>query len=124
MRTHCKDKNGNYIYEGDILHVEEYPGKYVGGSLEFEGLVTIEDGRAMVTYSDIGESEGYPISMFPVSGRHIWPEKWRYDYWKTAHLGDELPEKLWKEELYRQTFDEYEQFALDSKHIEKIITGK
>ena len=52
MKTRCKDKNGNVIHVGDILHVEEYPDKYVGGSLDFEGIVTLENGRAMVTYWD------------------------------------------------------------------------
>ena len=108
MRTRCKDKNGNAIHVGDILHVEEYPDRYVGGSLDFEGLVTVENGRAMVTYYDIGEVASYPVSMFPIAGRHIWPEKWRYDYWKTAHLGGEPPEYLWKEELYREHFEKFE----------------
>lgn len=105
MKTRCKDKTGTWIYEGDILHVEEYPDRYVGGSYDFEGVVVIENGRAMVTYLDIGESEGLPISMFPIEGRQIYPEKWRYDYWKTLHLGGEPPEYLWKEELYRDHFD-------------------
>ena len=107
MKTRCKDKNGNVIHVGDILHVEEYPDKFVGGSLDFEGIVTIENGRAVVTYHDIGEEESYPISMFPISGRYIWPEKWRYDYWKTVHLGGEPPEYLWKDGLYREHFERW-----------------
>ena len=51
MRTRCMDKNRTPIWEGDILHVEEYPDKYVGCSLDFEGVVTIENGRAMVIYN-------------------------------------------------------------------------
>ena len=108
MKTRCKDKHGNAIHVGDILHVKEYPGQYVGGSLDFEGLVTIENGRAVVTYYDIGEEESYPVSMFPTSGRRILPEKYRYAYWKTAMLGGEPPEYLWKEELYRQHFESFE----------------
>ena len=104
IKTRCKDKNGNAICVGDILHVEEYPGKYVGGSLDFEGVVTMENGKAFVTYYDIGEEEGYLVSSFPINGREIWPEKWRYDYWKTAFLGSEPPPELWKEELYREHF--------------------
>jgi len=102
MKTRCKDKNGTPIYEGDILHVEEYPNKYVGGSLDFEGVVSIENGRAMVTYYDIGEEESFPVSMFPVEGRYVYPEERRHDYWKTAMLGDEPPAELWKEDLYRE----------------------
>ena len=41
MKTRCKDKTGRIICVGDILHVEEYPGKYVGGSYDFDGVVTI-----------------------------------------------------------------------------------
>lgn len=105
MRTRCKDKYGNAIYEGDILHVEEYPNKYVGGSLDFEGLVIIENGRATVTYYDIGEEESYPISMFPIAGRRILNQPERYQYWKTAHLGGEPRQELWRDDMYRQFFD-------------------
>ena len=105
MRTRCKDKNHKAIWEGDILHVEEYPDQYVGGSLDFEGVVTIEDGKAMVTYLDIGEEESYPISYFPLKGREIMSENYRHSYWKTLHLGGEPNEGCWKEELYRDYFD-------------------
>ena len=104
MKTRCKDKIGRTICVGDILHVEEYPGKYVGGSMDFDGVVSIENGRAYVTYLDIGEEESFPISMFPVAGRNLFTEKERYMYWKTMHLGAEPPEHLWKEELYRDYF--------------------
>lgn len=104
MKTRCKDKDGNVIKVGDILHVEEYPGEYVGGSLEFEGIVTLEGGRAVVTYFDIGEEESFPVSMFPREGRAILDEEERYSYWKSAHLGGEPPEGLWKEALYEEYF--------------------
>lgn len=106
MKTRCKDKNGNTICVGDILYVEEYPDRYVGGSLAFEGVVTKENGCAVVTYFDIGEEESFLVSMFPISGREIQSEQDRYEYWKTALLGGEPPEEWWKEELYRQHFEE------------------
>lgn len=106
MKTRCKDKDGNRICVGDILHVEEYPGRYVGGSLDFEGVVTIEEGRATVTYIDIGEAESYPIAMFPIEGRRLFDEEERHRYWKTMHLGGEPPEKLWKDGKYQKYFEE------------------
>lgn len=105
MKTRCKDKNGHHICVGDILHVEEYPGRYVGGALDFDGVVTIEDGRGFVTYLDIGEEESFPISMFPIEGRELFSEEERHRYWKTMFLGDEPPEYLWKEDLYRKHFE-------------------
>ena len=105
MKTRCKDRDGKIIRVGDILHVEEYPDRYVGGSLDFEGIVTLENGRAMVTYHDIGEEESFLVSAFPIAGRYIWPEEWRHDYWKTAMLGTEPDERLWKEELYETYFE-------------------
>ena len=108
MKTRCKDKNGAVICVGDILHVEEYPDRWVGGSLDFEGVVTLDKGRAMVTYYDIGEEGSYPVSAFPIAGRLIWPEEWRHDYWETAFLGNEPPEELWREDLYREHFEKIE----------------
>lgn len=102
MRTRCKDKDGNWIWEGDILSVEEYPDEYVGGALSLEGVVNIQNGRAYVTYIDIGEEESFPVSMFPIKGRQIATEEQRYRYWKEVHLGGEPDEKLWKADLYSQ----------------------
>lgn len=100
MKTRFKDKHGEHIYAGDVVHVEEYPDRYVGGSIEFEGVVTVEKDGVYITYSDIGESESFPLKMFPVRGREILTEKERYDYWKTALLGGEPPELWYKRELY------------------------
>jgi len=100
MRTRCKDKNGEVIVDGDVVHVEEYPGKYVGGSLDFDGVVTKQKGKAIITWFDIGEEESYPLAMFPVNGREILSEDERYEYWKTAMLGGEPPEILYKREIY------------------------
>ena len=105
MKTRCRDRNGRTICVGDILHVEEFPGRYVGGSLDFEGVVTIDGGKAYVTYLDIGEEESYPVSMFPVEGREILDETDRYRYWRTMHLGGEPPEYLWKSDLYQKHFE-------------------
>ena len=99
-KTRCKDRNGEIIYAGDVVHVEEYPDKWVGGSLDFEGVVTVEDGKAYITYYDIGEEESYPLSMFPIAGREILTEEERHDYWRTAMLGGEPPEDWWRREFY------------------------
>ena len=106
MRTRCKDKNGEVIVDGDVVHVEQYPGKYVSGSLDFEGVVTKYKGKARITYFDIGEEEDFPLSMFPVEGREILSEKERYEYWRTAMLGAEPPEILYKRELYKDLREE------------------
>ena len=104
IKTRLKDRNGNPIYVGDILMVEEYPHKYVGGSLDYTGVVEIRNGKAVCTYYDIGESEPMPISHFPISGRLLATEEQRRLYWKTACLGGEPPECYWKENQYRDYF--------------------
>lgn len=100
MKTRFRDKNGEYIYLGDIVHVEEYPDKYVGGSLDFEGVISKEKDGIYITYLDIGEQESYPLKMFPVVGREILSEKERYNYWRSLLLGAEPPESLYKREIY------------------------
>lgn len=103
-KTRFKDKNGNPIYLGDVIHVEEYPGKYVGGSLDYEGVVEIDEyGEIAVGYYDIGEHESTELSHFPVAGRELYTEKQQYEYWKTAMLGGEPEENLWKKDSYRNT---------------------
>ena len=80
--------------------MEEYPGKYVGGSLAFEGVVEEHNGVIEVVYHDMGEEEGTPLSHFPVKGRTLYSEQERYNYWKTAFLSAEPPEECYKRELY------------------------
>ncbi len=105
MKTRYKDKHGKPIYTGDIVYVEEYPDKYVGGSLAYEALIVNDNGTIQAVYQDLGESEATPLSYFPVKGREIFTERQRYEYWRTVHLGGEPPEYLWREELYRSAFD-------------------
>lgn len=105
MKTRCKDCDGNFIYEGDVLLVEEYPDKYVGGSLSFEGVVTLEKGRAMITYLDIGEEESFPVSMFPLRGRKLLTENQQKEYFRVLLLSSDsnsVPEHLWKRSIYRK----------------------
>jgi len=90
-----------------VILVREYPDKYVGGSLDFEGVVYPDtDGDIIVNYSDIGESEDFLLSGFSRRGRTLLTEKEQYEYWKTMFLGGEPPERLWKRDVYRNT--EYE----------------
>lgn len=100
MKTRFKDKNGDCIYTGDIVSVEEYPDKYVGGSYSYDGIIEKRNGIIYAVYYDIGVEETLPLSMFPKRGRLILDEKGRYEYWKTAFLGGEPPEELYKREIY------------------------
>lgn len=70
-KTRFKDKNGDIIYIGDIVYVEEYPDKYVGGSYAYEGKIEERGGRIYAVYYDIGQEEALPLSMFPKHGREI-----------------------------------------------------
>ena len=72
-KTRYRDKNGRKICYGDFIHVEEYPDRYVGGSLDFEGVVEWDNvtKQPVVTYWDIGITETSPLRMFPVAGRKI-----------------------------------------------------
>lgn len=103
MKTRFKDKDGHSIYVGDVIHVEEYPDKYVGGSYSYEGVVEIEDGRVVCTYYDLGECEALPLSFFKKAGRKLLTEEQQRLYWKTHFLGAEPPEIIWKRDLYRNT---------------------
>lgn len=72
-KTRYSDKKGRKICYGDFIHVEEYPDRYVGGSLDYEGIVEWDDvaKQTIVTYWDIGFSEATPLRMFPIKGREI-----------------------------------------------------
>ena len=96
MPTRYNDAAGEHICIGDIVHVEEYPGKYVGGALDFEGVVEERDGKFYAVYHDIGEEQAIPLSMFPVAGRRILNEAERKEYWRVALLGEDPPEYLYK----------------------------
>lgn len=103
--TRYKDSNGKRIYVGDLLSVcEDIHDNTSGGTLDYEGIVEIRDGVAVCTYYDIGEEYPEPISRFPIAGREVLGEEARHRYWKTAFLGEEPPEHLWKEELYKSHF--------------------
>lgn len=78
--TRFKDCNGRLIYEWDVLSVEEYPDKFVGGSYDFIGVVEREIGWNnkeywAVVYYDIGEREPVALSRFPIKGREIIKDK-------------------------------------------------
>ena len=73
-KTRYKDKHGQKICVGDVIHVEEYPDKYVGGSYDFEGIVEQDnDGKIVVSYYDYSfyPEEMVPLSRFSVNGREI-----------------------------------------------------
>lgn len=72
-KTRFFDRNGRKICYGDFIHVEEYPDKYVGGSLDYEGIVEWDNviKQPVVTYRDIGFSESSPLKMFPIAGREV-----------------------------------------------------
>ncbi len=100
MKTRFKDRNEEIIYTGDIVSVEQYPDKYVGSSYSYDGIIEERNGIIYAVYYDIGEEEALPLSMFPKNGRLILNEHERYEYWKTAFLGGEPPEELYKREIY------------------------
>lgn len=95
LKTRFKDKNNNPIYIGDIVYVEEYPDKYVGGSYSYEGVIEEYDKTICVTYYDIGEEEAIPLSCFPKKGREILSAKKQYEYWKNQFLGADPPKHLY-----------------------------
>lgn len=73
-RTKYKDKHGRRICYGDIIHIKEYPDKYVGGAYDYEGVVEFDENwrQTVVVYYDmsmIGDS--VPLCRFPVNGREI-----------------------------------------------------
>lgn len=110
--TRYKDSYGKKIYVGDLLSVcEDIHDNCSGGTLDYEGIVEIRDGVAVCTYYDIGEEYPEPISRFPIAGREVLGEEARHRYWKTAFFGEEPPEYLWKEDLYKAHFANTERGA-------------
>lgn len=71
-KTRFKDKNGETIWIGDWVHVEEDPVNNRGGTLDYEGVVEeLGDGTPIVTYYDFGWSEYTPLGYFPKAGREV-----------------------------------------------------
>lgn len=103
-KTRFKNEYGEPIYIGDVVHVEEYPGKYVGGSLDYEGVIEWDESieEVVATYYDIGEQESTMLKHFPKKGRTVLEEWQRKAYWKSLMLGEEPPERLYKREKYHE----------------------
>ena len=97
-KTKYKDKNGHYIYIGDGVVVQEYPDEYVGGSLDYEGVIewNNESKTVVATYYDIGEEESTPLKCFPIKGRTLLTEQQRKSFWRLMLLGAEPAERLYK----------------------------
>ena len=103
-KTGFKDINSEDIYIGDVVSVEEYPGEYVGGSLDYEGVIEWDESinTVVVVYYDIGERDSMPLSYFLQEGRKLLKEWQRKDYWKSLMLGAEPPKRLYKRENYHE----------------------
>ncbi len=107
-KTRFKDRNGDTIYIGDVVNVEEHPGKYVGGSIDYEGVIEWEDSRVVAVYYDLGEREAMPLSMFPVKGRRILKAWQRKEYWRSLMLGAEPPKRLYMRDRYHEQNEVHE----------------
>ena len=70
-KTRFKDKNNKSIYLGDVVHVEEYPDEFVGGALDYEGVIEEENSKICAVYYDIGERQSTPLSAFPKREREV-----------------------------------------------------